>query len=103
MIRVHVQYPNTEGAKFDMEYYITKHMPMVAERCGDALRNWTVEEGLSGGMGGKPAANICVGTLEFDSVDAFSSSMGPHMPEIMGDIPNYTDIRPVLEIAEVKK
>jgi uncharacterized protein (TIGR02118 family) len=103
MIRVHVQYPNTDGAKFDMDYYLSKHMPMVAERCGDALRNWTVEEGLSGGMGGKPAANICVGTLEFDSVEGFSSAMGPHMPEIMGDIPNYTDITPVLEIAEVKK
>ena len=103
MIRVHVQYPNSDGAKFDMDYYLAKHMPMVAERCGDALKSWTVEEGLSGGMGGKPAAWICVGTLEFDSVDAFGAAMGPHMPEIMGDIPNYTDITPVLEIAEVKK
>jgi hypothetical protein len=25
------------------------------------------------------------------------------MPEIMGDIPNYTDITPILEISEVKK
>jgi uncharacterized protein (TIGR02118 family) len=102
MIRVHVQYPRTEGAKFDMDYYCTKHMPMVRERCGDALKGMTIEEGLSGGMGGKPPANVAVGTLEFESVDAFAASMGPHMPEIMGDIPNYTDITPVLEIAEVK-
>jgi uncharacterized protein (TIGR02118 family) len=53
-------------------------------------------------MGGKPPANVCIGSLEFDSVDAFAASMGPHMPEIMGDIPNYTDITPVLEITEVK-
>jgi uncharacterized protein (TIGR02118 family) len=103
MIRVHVQYPNSDGAEFDMDYYLSKHMPMVAEKCGDALRSWTVESGLSGGMGGKPAANIAVGTLEFDSVEAFSAAMGPHMPEIMGDIPNYTKITPVLEISEVKK
>jgi uncharacterized protein (TIGR02118 family) len=103
MIRVHVQYPNSEGAQFDMDYYLNKHMPLVAERCGDALKSYTVEQGLSGGMGGNPPANIAVGTLEFESVDAFAAAMGPHMPEIMGDIPNYTKITPVLEIAEVKK
>jgi uncharacterized protein (TIGR02118 family) len=78
-------------------------MPMVAEKCGDALKGWTVESGLSGGMGGKSAAYIASGTLEFESVEAFGAAMGPHMPEIMGDIPNYTKITPVLEIAEVKK
>ena len=102
MIRVHVNYPNGEGAEFDMDYYLSKHMPMVAEKCGGALKGWTVESGLSGGMGGKPAAFIASGTLEFESVDAFSAAMGPHMPEIMGDIPNYTDITPVLEISEIK-
>ena len=103
MINVAVQYPRTEGARFDMDYYVTKHIPMCVERCGDALKNATILEGLSGGMGGNPPASVCVGTLEFDSVDAFGAAMGPHMPEIMGDIPNYTDITPVLEIAEIKK
>ena len=102
MINVAVQYPRTEGAKFDMDYYCNKHIPLVAERCGDALKGFTILEGLSGGMGGKPSANIAVGTMTFDSVEAFQAALGPHMPEIMGDIPNYTDITPVLEIAEVK-
>jgi uncharacterized protein (TIGR02118 family) len=102
MIHVAVQYPRTEGAKFDMDYYTSKHMPMVQERCGDALKAMTVVEGMSGGMSGQPSANVAVGTLTFDSLEAFQSAMGPHMGEIMGDIPNYTDITPVLEISEVK-
>lgn len=102
MIRVHVQYPRTEGARFDMDYYCNKHMALVKERCGDALKGMTVEEGISGGMGGKPSANVAAGIMTFDSLDAFQAAMGPHMPEIMGDIPNYTDITPVLEITEVK-
>lgn len=102
MIQVAVQYPRSEGAKFDMDYYCSKHMPMVQERCGDALKAMTVVEGISGGMSGKPSANIAVGTLTFDSLESFQAAMGPHMPEIMGDIPNYTDITPVLEISEVK-
>ena len=102
MIQVAVQYPRTEGAKFDMDYYVNKHCPLVSERCGDALRGATILEGLSGGMGGKPSANIAAVLLNFDSIDAFSAAMGPHMPEIMGDIPNYTDITPVLEISAIK-
>ena len=102
MIQVAVQYPRTGGAKFDMDYYINKHMPMVSEKCGDALKGMSILQGLSGGMGGQPSANIAVGTLTFESVEAFGAAMGPHMAEIMGDIPNYTDITPVLEISEVK-
>jgi uncharacterized protein (TIGR02118 family) len=102
MIRVAVQYPRTEGAKFDMDYYCNKHMPMVQEKCGEALKVMTIDEGISGGMGGQPSANVAVGTLTFDSLEAFQAAMGPHMGEIMGDIPNYTDITPVLEISEAK-
>jgi uncharacterized protein (TIGR02118 family) len=102
MIQVAVQYPRAEGVKFDMDYYCNKHMPMVQERCGDALKNMTIVEGMSGGMSGQPSANVCVGTLTFDSLETFQSAMGPHMGEIMGDIPNYTDITPVLEISEIK-
>jgi uncharacterized protein (TIGR02118 family) len=102
MIQVAVKYPRTEGAKFDMDYYVNKHMPMVSEKCGDALKGMTVLEGLSGGMSGQPSADIAIGTLTFESLEAFQAAMGPHMPEIMGDIPNYTDITPVLEISEIK-
>ena len=30
MIKVTVMYPNEEGKKFDMDYYVNKHIPMVA-------------------------------------------------------------------------
>ena len=79
-----------------------QHMPMVQQKCGDALKSMTIDQGISGGMSGKPAANVAVGTLTFDSLESFQSAMGPHMGEIMGDIPNYTDITPVLEISEIK-
>jgi uncharacterized protein (TIGR02118 family) len=102
MINVAVQYPRAEGARFDMDYYVTKHIPMCQERCGEALRGATILEGLSGGMGGKPPANVASVNFVFDSVEAFAAAMGPHMPEIMGDIPNYTDITPILEISEIK-
>jgi uncharacterized protein (TIGR02118 family) len=36
-----------------------------------------------------------------DSVEAFQGGFGPHAKEIMGDIPNYTDLTPVIQISEV--
>jgi hypothetical protein len=33
-----------------------------------------------------------------DSIEAFQAGFGPHAQEIMGDIPNYTDQTPVIQI-----
>ncbi len=32
---------------------------------------------------------------------AFQGGFGPHAQEIMADIPNYTDLSPVIQISEV--
>ena len=39
--------------------------------------------------------------LPCESVEAFQSGFGPHANEIMADIPNYTDLTPVIQISEV--
>jgi uncharacterized protein (TIGR02118 family) len=101
MIKVTVLYPNGAGAKFDMNYYVTKHLPMVRERCGPACRGIAAESGVSGGAPGSAAPYIAVGYLSFDSVPAFQQAFAPHVAEIMGDIPHYTNTTPVLQISEV--
>jgi uncharacterized protein (TIGR02118 family) len=45
---------------------------------------------------------LAIGQLQFDSVEAFQASFGPHAPEIMADIPNYTNTLPIIQISEVK-
>jgi len=44
MIKVSVLYPNGVGAKFDIDYYCTQHMPMVQEKCGSPLKGVGVEQ-----------------------------------------------------------
>ena len=102
MIKVTVFYPNDEGKKFDMEYYCNNHMPMVQEKLGDACKSIAVEQGLGGTEPGSPATYIAMGHLYLDSVEAFQAAFGPHAAEIMGDVPNYTDIQPSIQISEVK-
>jgi uncharacterized protein (TIGR02118 family) len=38
----------------------------------------------------------------FGSIGDFQAAFGPHAAEIMGDIPNYTSIEPIIQISEVK-
>jgi hypothetical protein len=37
MIKVSVLYPNKEGSKFDLGYYLNSHIPMVQEKLGASL------------------------------------------------------------------
>jgi uncharacterized protein (TIGR02118 family) len=101
MIKVTVMYPNTPGARFDHAYYRDKHMTLLKARMGDKCRSYTVDKGLAGGGEGAPAPYVAMCHIYCDSVEAFQSGFGPHAQEILSDIPNYTDLAPVIQISEV--
>src|SRR5690349_5008928 len=48
MIKVTILYPNGEGKKFDMDYYSSKHMPMIASLLGDSLKFYEIDKGIAG-------------------------------------------------------
>ena len=100
MIKVGVFYPPT--AKFDWDYYLNKHTPMLHELMGAALKKVEIDKGLAGGGPGAPATYTTICNLHFDSVEASQQAFGPHAQEIIGDIANYTDVQPVVQISEVK-
>lgn len=102
MIKVSVFYPNNEGSRFDMDYNFNSHIPMVQEKLGTVLKGVSVEQGVGGPEPGSRATYVAMNHLLFDSVDAFESAFRPHAEAIMGDIPNYTDIQPIIQISEVK-
>lgn len=101
MIKVTVMYPNSPGARFDHTYYRDKHMPMVQAKMGAACKRYSIDKGISGGAPGTSATYVCMCHIYCDSVEAFQSSFGPHTAEIMGDIKNYTDLAPVIQISDV--
>ncbi len=101
MIKVTILYPNANGKKFDMDYYSTKHMPMVASLLGDSLRLFEIDKGIAGRTPTDPIPYLAIGYLYFDRLSAFQNSFGPNAEKIRNDIPNYTDIQPVIQISEV--
>ena len=100
MIKVSVMYPNTPEARFDHEYYRDRHMPLVKARMGDSCQYYTIDKGLAGGAPDAPATYVAMCHIFCDSVEAFQAGFGPHAEEIMADIPNYTDLTPIIQISE---
>lgn len=102
MIRVSVMYPAGEGKKFDVTYYMQKHIPLVRERFGGTgLVRAEVDKGVAGGAPGAPAPFVYVAQLYFNSIADFQKAIGTHGKEIMGDVPNYTNIQPQIQISEI--
>jgi uncharacterized protein (TIGR02118 family) len=102
MIRVSLLYRNEEGRKFDMGYYCNRHIPLVRDKLGAACKRVEVDAGLSGVQPGSRPAFVAMAHLEFDSVDSFQKAFAPHADAIMGDIRNYTDIEPLVQLNEVR-
>ena len=98
---VTVMYPETEGKRFDLTYYMNTHMPLVASHGQDlSLLSYEVVRGVGAPGGGKPVYRV-VARLKVNSLQTFQSGMEKHGREIMGDIPNFTDIQPVIQFSEL--
>ena len=100
MIIVSVTYPASEGSRFDLDYYQSKHLPLV--------RSLWRQSGLVAEMylrgisapGGGPAPVHLTALLTFTSADDFARAVELHGKDVMGDIANFTAVRPVLTINE---
>ncbi len=93
MIKVSVFYPGGEGASFDHSYYKDRHVPLAASSWG--LERWQIERGVEGPY-------VAAVHFEFPSVDAYKAAMGSEATgAVLADIPNYTNIIPVIQVSEI--
>jgi len=101
MIKVSVMYPYEKGAKFDFDYYRTKHMDLVHKHLKSyGLIKTEVDRGISGG-GDAPPPYVSVGNLYFETRDGYDKGMAQCGSILRGDIPNFTSITPTRQISEV--
>jgi len=102
MIKVSVLYPNKPGSRFDMDYYVTKHIPLARRLLSNGLRKTEVDAGLAGTAPGEPPAFLGGCQFYFDSIDAFAAAWGGAAAEVTADISNYTDVAPLIQFNELK-
>ncbi len=96
MILVSVMYP--AGPRFDHDYYLKTHMPLVRERwSGLGLHEATVVTGQGTPDGGAAPFQV-IALLKFESADAFAKAAAAHGAEIFADIPNFTEAQAQVQI-----
>lgn len=103
LVKVAVMYPFAEGKRFDLAYYESTHMPMVAGYLGANLVKYTIEKGLSSGIPNAPLPYVAIGSFYVKSLSEYQEAIGPKRDSIRADFPNYTDITPVILVSEVVK
>jgi uncharacterized protein (TIGR02118 family) len=103
MIRAAVLYPNSEGSRFDLEYYKRVHMPLVWKHLGPfGLLGCEVDGGIESADGGlQPFAAI--GYMFFETAEAFDAAFDKGGDPLIADIPNYTNIEPVMQISSYER
>jgi len=103
MTKISILYPNKKNARFDIPYYVDTHMPLSIGLLGThpGFRGVSVEHGLSGAAPGSDPAYLAMCHFLFDSAEDFLAAFGPHAGKLQGDMPNYTDIDPVIQVSEV--
>ncbi len=94
---VTIVYPNKDGATFNFDYYLSHHMPMVAKLLGSDLE---VRKGMASPTGDR-APYVCICSVRINSVDEYVATMTKDGAALIADIPNYTNIEPVVQVDEV--
>ena len=89
-----VSYPNTPGAKFNVEYYSTTHFGIVEKLWRtEGLESWNVVSFI--GDEKAPYMVIAETVWRDGAAAATAFSPGPALAEVMADVPNFTELAPV--------
>ena len=103
MIKVSILYVNKAGTHFDEGYYLSMHMPMTVRLLGPAIKELSVEIGVSGAMPNEPPPYWAIVGFTCESIQAFTDAFQPHAAVLQGDIPNYTNAEMLIQVSQLRE
>ncbi|SDT24746.1 EthD family reductase [Microlunatus soli] len=92
MIRVTFLYPKTAESTFDMDYYTSTHMPMLAATLGNDCHGWGADKITSGPY-------EAIGWTLVSNAEAWAAATATG--KIRADVANYTNVFPAVAIGDV--
>ena len=101
LFKVAILYPNGEGKIFDMVYYESKHMPMVAGFLGRNLKFYEIDQGIARTPNEK-VPYLAIGYFYVRDVAEYNKAIGQNRDAVISDFKKYTNIQPIIQISEVK-
>lgn len=86
-----VTYPGDANTRFDRDYYVEGHLPLVREAWGP----YGLESIAAFFPAGDGAGTIAVAVCGFRDEDAMNAALGsPQTGRVMADVENFTDAEP---------
>jgi uncharacterized protein (TIGR02118 family) len=102
MFRVVILYPKSSDTRFDLDYYQKHHIPLVREIFkGSSLVKIEVDEGLANAFPDQSVPFVSISYFHFENIEDFQLRMAQRGGEIIGDMPNYTNVQPMIQIDRV--
>ena len=102
MIKVTVQYSNEPGKKFDWDYFLGDHMAILHRELDHrGMVGVEIDKGMSAADPNAPAPFVAAAHFIFNTVEEVHAAFIAAGRPVMGDIPNYTDIQPTIQISEM--
>lgn len=101
MIRVSAIYPNEPGSRFDARYYLEQHEPFATDMLKpfglEAIRTALGRSSLDQG----PPPFWAISEMVFTTEDQFHTAMEQCGERLFADVPNYTNVTPILQFSEI--
>ena len=98
MIVISVCYPKTTSSTFNYDYYLQTHTPLLKTRLtGLGLEKVELLRNIATLDGSTPTFEL-IALLTFTSIEHMQSAMAAHGAEIVDDIPNFTNVQPIIQI-----
>lgn len=98
MVTVSVLYPKSSQSRFDYDYYLRKHTPLVRSRWADmGLAQVNMMRGETTPENGPPSFELIV-LLTFTSPENLHAALAAFGSEIIADIANFTNVEPLIQV-----
>ncbi|HEV7717059.1 MAG TPA: EthD family reductase, partial [Steroidobacteraceae bacterium] len=87
-----ILYPNSDGVRWDVDYYKKGHMPLIMRLYGEkAIKRFELRKGDSGMGGGKPAYIGSV-NIYINEQAAFDAAGKQHGKTLQEDVPHFSSV-----------
>ncbi len=93
-------YPNTTESMFNLDYYVTQHVPMMERMLKPmGMEEVLVDQALGTPMPYERPPFSVIAHLVFKNHEMMEMCMGQCEADLLKDVPNFTNVAPIVQIS----
>lgn len=102
MFRSLAMFPKTPGSRFDMDYFLNKHLPLVKTLFKHTgLISIDVEIGVALAPPHPALGYTVITALTFNTLEALEQATASNSARLRADIPNFTNVQPLIQVNQL--